>query len=443
MTKSLYLLIITALISLTVSQANAECPLARQSRLAGGFDRAAKESRACLKLNPGNVAAMLELSRALGLRGDHTDALLWVDRALARYPQDLDMRAWRVRLLAWRGDLEKAWEESETHLLPVEGYIEAQDPENARLKADLALWTARLPQAQARYGTILKTWPSDHRSRLGRARSNEAQDKLPQARTDYDILCKEGDSAACRWGHMDQRRDLHLRGRAIAHWLVLTEDRPDWSELDLGLETILDRRLHLDLETRLLRRDFGTGTISDIFLKGQSTWRDDAWFVSAAGGITPKADFYPDWTLSLEPGLILAPGIELALGVRRLDFSGKGAFVMSPSLSLDSQAWRINLRAYAGVDDEGKWNGSSFFRVGRNFLEDAHAYLGAGLGNGTDYLQLVRVGETGEFWLGLAGVSWQINWRHHIRLDYTLRAEEIGDRSLSLHQFSLGYVTSL
>lgn len=432
------------------SQAQSQTPQscaerARALRLKQDHGGAAQQARACLARDEADVEAQGELSRALGLMGEHDKALLWVDKVLALHPEDRDMRAWRVRLLAWGGDPQGAYQEAARTLEDTASLIQRGDAETARLLGDLALWSEHHKEAVARFGLVLERWPEDHRARLGRARAWEAQGELALARSDYRQLCKEGDQGACSWVEREARRELTLRYRMRTSWIALGQDRPDWSQVDLGFEGLLQQRLRLGLETRWLRRDFGQGSLHDFYFEGQAGWEDPSGlFVRGSVGGTPAAAFYPELVAAVEPGVVIKPwSLELSTRVWRMNFDQSGATVLSPGAVLYQGPLVLALRGYAGVDDDGVWSGSGIARAGWTVAEAFHLWGGVGGGSRTDYIQLVRAQDVSGFGLLLAGASWQVTWRHHLRLDYLLRLEQAGGSALQLHQLSLGYVTTL
>jgi tetratricopeptide (TPR) repeat protein len=440
-------LAVTALLTLSLAataDAHADCAAqARQHRIAAQLPQAQQAAERCLQENPNDIDAIGELSRAVGLQGRHGDALALAERALALAPQDLDLRAWRVRLLAWAERTPEAWRAANAELPPVEAAVQGGDPELARLLCDLALWVGEHEEAARRYGLVLARWPDDHRARLGRARAWEALGRRELARADHRQLCAEGDQGACAWVERERRRDLTWQARVSAAWIALSQDRPDWSELDLGFDATLDQRLRLGFEGRWLRRDFGEGGVHDGYFEGQVGWRAPRWSVSGSVGGTPASAFYPSLTAAIEPEVALGAGLSASARLWRLQFEDGGATVLSPGVSWEGAGLRLGARAWLGLDDQRAWNGAGAAQAGVALREDLAVWGGLGLGSGTDYLQLRRAGEVTGFGLLLAGGSWQVTWRHQVRLDYALRLEQAARSTLQLHQLSLSYITTL
>jgi len=122
-------------------------------------------ARTCLEKFPNHVRVWYLLSRALAGQKRYSDALKWVNKAIVKYPGDKDLHIWRVRLLAWSGDLDKAW--SERYRI-IKAAQHRQDA--AMLIADVAFWRKDCVEAVKWYDFITKKWPTAERATANRDR---------------------------------------------------------------------------------------------------------------------------------------------------------------------------------------------------------------------------------------------------------------------------------
>ena len=122
-------------------------------------------ARTCLEKFPNHVRVWYLLSRALAGQKRYTDALKWVDKSIEKYPGDKDLHIWRVRLLAWSGDLDKAWSERFRIIKAAQHRRDA-----AMLIADVAFWRKDCVEAVKWYDFIAKKWPNAERAKANRDR---------------------------------------------------------------------------------------------------------------------------------------------------------------------------------------------------------------------------------------------------------------------------------
>lgn len=126
---------------------------------------AEQSARSCLTQFPNHVRMWYLLSRALAGQKEYLEAIQWVDKAIEKYPGDKDLHIWRIRLLAWSGDLEKAWSER-YRIMKTARYSH----EAAMLIADVAYWRKDCEQAVKWYDYIAKKWPNSERAKANRDR---------------------------------------------------------------------------------------------------------------------------------------------------------------------------------------------------------------------------------------------------------------------------------
>ena len=135
------------------------------------FRLAEGAARTCLEKFPNHVRVWYLLSRALAGQKRYNDALTWVDKAIEKYPGDKDLHIWRVRLLAWSGDLNKAWSERYRIIKSAQHRRDA-----AMLIADVAFWRKDCVEAVKWYDFIIKKWPTAERAKANRDRCMSGAD---------------------------------------------------------------------------------------------------------------------------------------------------------------------------------------------------------------------------------------------------------------------------
>ncbi|MFT7578771.1 MAG: tetratricopeptide (TPR) repeat protein [Myxococcota bacterium] len=119
--------------------ANAACTPATEARQDGRFEDAEDAARHCLEDTPRDLATWFELSRAIGYQTRFSEALHWIEQALVKAPQDIDMRLWRVRVLGWMGRPDDAIDVLDAMVASRPSLLE--DPETATLSSNLRLWS--------------------------------------------------------------------------------------------------------------------------------------------------------------------------------------------------------------------------------------------------------------------------------------------------------------
>ncbi len=122
-------------------------------------------ARTCLEKFPNHVRIWYLLSRSLAGQKRYGDALKWVDKAIAKYPGDKDLHVWRVRLLAWSEQLDKAWSERFRIIKAAQHRLDA-----AMLIGDIAFWRKDCVEAVKWYDFITKKWPNAERAKANRDR---------------------------------------------------------------------------------------------------------------------------------------------------------------------------------------------------------------------------------------------------------------------------------
>ena len=291
------LMLVVALMS-AAGQARAE-GCAEAKRLLNAHDGASAEraARLCLDAQPGDVATWSLLGQAIGIQGRYGEAIGWLDRALARFPQDEELKVIRTRLLAWSGRLDEAWAAG-TRLDP-ETLL---DPDAATVVANVALWRKDHAEAARRYDAILTRYPDYADARRGRGIARQELGDLAGAEEDFAAHCQvEPGGDGCRFAQAVAARRSRLRLR-VAPGLALVQERGDGYTLGGEAELKLAEPLSLVAGIERRTRDFGAGLRSDAFAQGLVIVRlHQRLTISAGGGLGIARQFSPAWTAEIEP----------------------------------------------------------------------------------------------------------------------------------------------
>lgn len=132
---------------------------------------------------------------------DWGSAMTVVDEEIARAPQDMDVRAWRARLLAWAGKLPEA-EKEYLEILNVS----RMDPDNWMGLANVYLREGRLSEAQQAISTAEELDPRRSDIHAARARILRAEGQRKEAQFEFQsALHLDPESPEARQGLVSVR----------------------------------------------------------------------------------------------------------------------------------------------------------------------------------------------------------------------------------------------
>lgn len=135
--------------------------------------------------------------------GDWQSAMRLVDEEVARTPQDMDVRAWRARVLAWSGRLAEA-EQEYVDILKVT----RTDPDNWMGLSSVYLREGKIQEAQEAIDTAEDLDPKRSDVHAGRARVLRAAGKRNEARLEFQkALNLDPASAEARDGLLSVRSE--------------------------------------------------------------------------------------------------------------------------------------------------------------------------------------------------------------------------------------------
>ena len=133
---------------------------------------------------------------------DWDSALRLVEKQIARAPQDMDVRAWRARVLAWAGKLPEA-EQEYLEILKVS----RTDPDNWMGLASVYLREGKLSDADRAISTAQELDPKRSDIHAARARILRAEGQRKEAQSEFQsALHLDPDSSEAREGLVTVRR---------------------------------------------------------------------------------------------------------------------------------------------------------------------------------------------------------------------------------------------
>ena len=151
-------------------------------------------------------------------------------------------------------------------------------------------------------------------------------------------------------------------------------------------------------------------------------------FITGEAGATVDPNYSPVWSVHVEPGFAFSNGLVVRLKYWRLQFTGTGAHVLSPSLTCHLGRWTLHGRYYLSFDDVRGVGHTAVVKAAVRVAGRWTFQLGDGGGTRADFI-VPRESDTDRRLLGLAGVWLELGWRHRVQLDYVFRHETAGSAS--------------
>ncbi|AKU91831.1 tetratricopeptide repeat protein [Vulgatibacter incomptus] len=404
-----------------------ECRSARELWPAGA-SAAESRARSCLDESPGNPERLVALSQILAWQERHREALAWAEIARVYAPEDLDVQAWRLRLLGWLSRFDDA--DATLESLPAA----PEHRELALVRADLALWRTDWRGAEASYSSYLEQWPDDPGARRSLAIARLRMGDDARARPVLAGLCLEDNRNACLTVR-DQGRSgtvLLLQGGPVAS----TGDGSGW-RARAGIEGMPSDRFRLRGGVELQERSFAGESMRDTLFDGGGTLRLVSRLTLDLGaGFAVNPQFSPDWNAHAELGYGLGSGFTVYGRFWHIAFARAGVDVLSPAIVYEGSAFWASLRLWRSFDPAG--DGLAVLgQAGIPLIAKFDLTLGAGAGDKADYLT-VRDAAVERHVVGLAGLAWTPEYEYQLRLDYVGRREWSGDDRLMRHELLLG-----
>jgi len=206
---------------------------------------------------------------------DWPSAMHVVDREIARAPQDLDIRAWRARILAWSGHLPEA-EQEYLRILKAT----PNDPDNWMGLGSVYLREEKIEDALRAFNAALALDPKRADVHAARARALRAARQLDEARLEFQrALSLDPGSAEARAGLSS------LRGEP-KHELRLGQDDDVFNFADANRDAWLKlvSQWNSHWATSFAGSSFERGGVEAGKFTGSLTGRLAKWGALTAGG---------------------------------------------------------------------------------------------------------------------------------------------------------------
>lgn len=418
----------------------------------GKYIEAEALARECMKQDPTSVFVWIGLSKALAFQDKHDEALSWIQVARSAYPNDMDILTQEIRILSWKGAVDEAWEK--TKELPPENL---KDPETALLVANVNFWSEHYDDAVNMYTAFLDQEPENPTALRNRGNCYRILGDDEKAKADFEKLCalsKTDKNASCRpLQELAEERARFTLMIQPHYWLETKEYVGQNLSYDFegyGGKVLFDARIkdtwHLggSFDYRTRQYNPADGLVDDEYIEIFSSYLWPVGFkLSGAAGFTIAPDFLPTFTAQIEPGWVFDFGLEVYLKYWRLQFENDGVNVLSPAAIYYIGPAMFYLRYYLGIDDDPNIDPSNSL-IGKAMLTFAPIsfWAGGGIGDRADYLELDNTSNDG-YWMLMAGIGWQIHWRHNLAFDYIYREEDSENDRIQVHfirhQFLLSY----
>jgi tetratricopeptide (TPR) repeat protein len=415
--------------------AQSDCPGASGLLASNKPAEAFRITSECMSAAPDDTGTWFLHARALAALKRYDEALLLSDKAVALYPDDLDWRVLKIRIQAWKGELDRAWDGLER--LPVRAFL---DNDNLRLAADVAFWRGDCANAVWRYDELLSQLPGDPAALKNRGTCHKNGWELKKAEADFKTLCSiKPESGGDCMPLNDFRRDTNRFRLLVQPAYAVVIDRPDeWDVFGL-LEVRVWEELKLGISADWRLRYYDTGPLQDTYLEGFLSWKSKSNFLLyVAGGGTVLPEFSPIWTAQIDGGYATKFGLEVHLNYTRFVYTQTGANVISPWFIYYWKSFAFMGRYYLSIDDTGKVTNAGLGKI-MYFLRDLMGfYVGGAGGDHADYLD-VRGFDTQYFWQVMAGLYWNVTWQHRLFFTYQFRDEVAGGEKYLQNYFITGY----
>jgi tetratricopeptide (TPR) repeat protein len=351
---------------------------------------------------------------------DWESALRIVDQEVARAPQDMDVRAWRARVLAWSGHLAKA-ENEYLEILKVS----RNDPDNWMGLANVYLREGRTVEALCALDTAVKLDPTQADLHAARARVLRAAGERNEARLEFQkALNLDPTSVEARAGLISLRPEpkhelrfgqdsdlFNFAGANHDEWASLASQwTPHWATSVAG---------------SFYQRG-GTGAGKFV---GSVTRRQPKWGAMTVGGaighdnaVIPKSEAFFDLDHGWKNGETnLVRGLEIVYGQHWYWYSSSRILTLSGTTTVYlPREWTLSLgatgarSAFSGTGAE--WRPSGITRLGFPLAGwgskrlSGSAFFAAGT---EDFARVDQIGRFASRTYG-GGLRFQVNARQDV-----------------------------
>jgi tetratricopeptide (TPR) repeat protein len=442
---------IGVLINVMFVRAAIACPEADRLWRLGKARESASAAERCLAIQGDSAPALVALARAWAAEKRYDAALDKLRLAQKLEDKNLDIVAWRLRVLVWMSDLSRAQEL--TQKLPAEAYAHA---EVLTLSAQVAWRSRDWPAVLERFSKLLKIEPKHPKANWYRGVALKELKREKKARQAFGHQCRmhPKDTRACDAAKVPRARALPQKDAEprfelfVQGGYALAPDHADGWNVYSKFSGRLWRSLKLGAIFEVRARDYGNaatgggGLLTDYYLQFFSSYLFEFGLgLRVAGGFGLDIDFVPQWSVEFEPSYKTSFGLISYLKYWRVNFETGGAHVIAPAVQYYFSHFMADLRYYLSVDDLQGVGHSGLGRFYWFITSRWTIYAGGGGGNALDYLEVRNNTSGGDpsFFTILGGLRTGLWKGHQLYVDYLYRHENTSAGSYNLHQFLLGY----
>jgi tetratricopeptide (TPR) repeat protein len=371
---------------------------------------------------------------------DWAAAMRLVEREIARAPQDMDVRAWRARLLAWSGRLSEA----ETDYLEILK-VSRTDPDNWMGLASVYLREGKIQEAQRAISAAVELDPKRADLHAAKGRVLRAAGNRSEARSEFqEALSLDSASEEAREGLVSVRPEPkhELRFGQDNDLLSYTADYHDeWTSLVSRWSSYWTTSVAGDFYQR-------AGTESGKFV-GSITRREPKWGAVTVGGavghdnaVIPKSEAFFDLDHGWKTGeTFLVRGVEFDYGQHWYWFQSARILTLNGTAIVSlPRDWTFSVgatgarSAFSGTGAE--WRPSGISRLGFPLARRGEKQLSGNIFFAADTEDFAIVDQIGRFASQTygGGLKFQISARQDVTgyAGYQRRTQDRTDLSVGL-----------
>lgn len=368
---------------------------------------------------------------------DWESALRIVDQEVARAPQDMDLRAWRARVLAWSGHLAGA-EREYLEILKVS----RSDPDNWLGLANVYLREGRTAEALRALDTAVRLDPARPDLHAARARVLRAAGERSEARGEFQkALSLDRTSVEARAGlislHAEPKHQLRF-GQDNDLFSFTTANQDEWASLV--------SRWTPYWGTSLAGSFYQRGGAAARKFVGSVTRRQPRWGALTAGGaiahdngVIPRSEAFFDLDHGWKSGeTTLVRGVEIVYGQHWYWYQSSRILTLSgTTIVYLPREWTVSLGAIgarsAFSETVAEWRPSGIARLGFPLAGGSATWLSGNMffAAGTeDFAQVDLIGRFASQTYG-GGLRFQITARQDVTgyASYQKRTQDRTDTS--------------
>ncbi len=410
---------------------------ARHLRMQRRFKEAEQTARQCTKTEVGNADAWVELARALAARNKPEEALQWVNKALTKYSDDVDLKLLKARLLAWTGHADDAL--ALLGKLPAKVY---QRPEAMRLRGDVLLWSNHFEDAVKWYNRYDQVDHDNPIVLFKRAMAYRGMGQNSKALADLRKSCDIAPKAtnACKARDSFAQMAYPKLYANVFYGYSRVVQRLDGWRVRGAVGSEVNKNITLMGTWEWMHRPFFDHRDADWRFNGYGAYQfsDIGLDLKVGGGFSPNATFSPQWNGFVEPGWEFKY-FKLSARYWHIQFPGEPNEVINPNLELYFKPFMFEFRYFMTfAPDQNGIAQSGFGRMFYFFTNLTQFYVGGGLGDKSDYLEPRNINAQSH-WLVTLGFRYMLTPNHRLMISVTQRNDQANWQTYDQTEALVGY----